>query len=83
MQCLQRDTYIALVLGMRQFIWIIVYIYSKADIAAWMEKNAKKKNPAPKRIDQELTSWQNHMDHERNQWRSEHYPGNICLYVGI
>lgn len=48
------------------------------------EKKMRKKNPTPKRIDHELTSWQNQMDHERNQWRrSEYYPGNMCLYVGI
>lgn len=48
------------------------------------EKKMEKKNPTPKRIDHELTSWQNQTDHDGNQWtRSEGYPGNMRSYVGI
>lgn len=49
-----------------------------------MKKKWRKKNPTPKRIDHELTSWQNQTDHDGNQWtRSEGYSGNMCSYVGI
>lgn len=49
-----------------------------------MKKKWRIKNPTPKRIDHELTSWQNQTDHDGNQWtRSEGYPGNMCSYVGI